>query len=113
MARLAGGFDSSRFERSCAHRSGVRPSRDWTAGLESGARAGLVLAGLFNRHRDLDYGSGQVSLGRAGRKPEADRMRWLRYISSGILAAVFFASLFAGALAPAPYAKQFRDEPDA
>src|SRR6267154_6128622 len=40
-------------------------------------------------------------------------MRWLRYISIGILATVFLASLFAGTLAPAPYAKQFREEPDA
>ena len=40
-------------------------------------------------------------------------MRWLRHISIGILTTVFLASLFAGTLAPAPYAKQFRDEPDA
>jgi len=40
-------------------------------------------------------------------------MIWLRNISIGILAAIFLASLFAGTLAPAPYAKQFRDEPDA
>jgi hypothetical protein len=30
-----------------------------------------------------------------------------------LLAVVFLASLFAGTLAPAPYAKQFREEPDA
>ena len=40
-------------------------------------------------------------------------MIWLRNIAIGLLAAVFLASLFAGSLAPAPYAKQFRDEPDA
>ena len=40
-------------------------------------------------------------------------MRWLRYISIGILATVFLASLSAGTLAPASYAKQFREEPDA
>ena len=40
-------------------------------------------------------------------------MKWLRYISIGILATVFLASLFAGTLATAPYAKQFREEPDA
>jgi len=36
----------------------------------------------------------------------------LRNFSIGILATVFLASLFAGSLAPAPYAKQFREDPD-
>ena len=40
-------------------------------------------------------------------------MIWLRNISIGILTALFLASLFAGTLAPAPYAKQFREDPDA
>ena len=40
-------------------------------------------------------------------------MIWLRNISIGILLTVFLASLLAGTLAPAPYAKQFREEPDA
>jgi len=40
-------------------------------------------------------------------------MTWLRTTAIGLLAVVFFASLFAGTLATAPYAKQFREEPDA
>ena len=40
-------------------------------------------------------------------------MIWLRNIAIGLLVTVFLASLFAGLIAPAPYAKQFRDEPDA
>ena len=40
-------------------------------------------------------------------------MIWLRNISAGLLSVVLLASLFAGVIAPAPYAKQFRDEPDA
>ena len=40
-------------------------------------------------------------------------MTWIRNIAVGMLAIVFLASLFAGTLAPAPYATQFRDEPDA
>jgi len=40
-------------------------------------------------------------------------MIWIKNIAKALLAAVFLASLFAGYLAPAPYAKQFREEPDA
>ena len=40
-------------------------------------------------------------------------MTWLRVTAMGVLAVVFLAGLFAGTLAPAPYAKQFREEPDA
>lgn len=40
-------------------------------------------------------------------------MRILRAIAVGLLAAVFLATLMAGIIAPAPYARQFREEPNA
>jgi peptide/nickel transport system permease protein len=39
-------------------------------------------------------------------------MIWLRRIAIGVLAIVFVGSLLAGVIAPAPYAKQFREDPD-
>src|SRR5437660_10168214 len=40
-------------------------------------------------------------------------MKTIRRVASGFLSIIFLATLFAGILAPAPYAKQFRESPNA
>src|SRR5579863_3183611 len=114
----ASGF-ARRHDQLCLHRgdsdgSAVRHPWDRTTGVESGAGARCSAAGESDDDRHLGYARGQFRFRNDGRNFFRERsMNWARTAAIVFLLVVSGACLLANFIAPAPYAHQFRDEPDA